>query len=383
MDTSNSRHVGNSTLDADPPHAHNLLDVLRQLDVSAVDRILGTTYGCSGARLACKALRDFVDANVFDAELYTTWDRAMSSQPPWARTGFTSPVARFRRCSRLSVELELDADEDVIQHPALLASLCVAGVGADVAHNIAELRLKGALELPSLVTVALMLAGTLRHVRILALDNRPYGMGSLDSNKLHALHTTLHGAFPALEELILPARACLRGLEAFAGSRLHTVRVMADSPGSLRMSHVRSLVQLPQLRQLDLDGEDWIADWSSDSDDEEEEADEDEDDCPACAAYLHLGDASDEETFRDMNDQEVGELWALRRLLVSPPPALERLRWPQWPQQEVGFAGGRITCVELRGHCAADLHRGAAVLLPVLAATGRRLPLLKVRFGPG
>ncbi|PNW72838.1 hypothetical protein CHLRE_14g608350v5 [Chlamydomonas reinhardtii] len=301
----------------------------------------------------------------------------MSSQPPWARTGFTSPVARFRRCSRLSVELELDADEDVIQHPALLASLCVAGVGADVAHNIAELRLKGALELPSLVTVALMLAGTLRHVRILALDNRPYGMGSLDSNKLHALHTTLHGAFPALEELILPARACLRGLEAFAGSRLHTVRVMADSPGSLRMSHVRSLVQLPQLRQLDLDGEDWIADWSSDSDDEEEEADEDEDDCPACAAYLHLGDASDEETFRDMNDQEVGELWALRRLLVSPPPALERLRWPQWPQQEVGFAGGRITCVELRGHCAADLHRGAAVLLPVLAATGRRLPLLK------
>eukprot|EP00198_Chlamydomonas_reinhardtii_P012029 XP_001701366.1 predicted protein [Chlamydomonas reinhardtii] len=268
---------------------------------------------------------------------------------------------------------------DVIQHPALLASLYMAGVGADVARNITELRLEGPLELPTLVTVALVLAGTLRHVRILALDTQLCGMGSYSFNNMHALHTTLRAAFPALEELNLPARACLRGLEAFAGSHLHTVRVMAESPGSLRMSHVRSLVQLPQLLQLDLDGGDWDACWSGDSDDDV--WDDEKADSPAGAAELPLGDASDEETFREMEEEQVWDLWALRRLLVSPPPALERLRWLAEPRQEVGFAGGRIACVDLHGGAdGPDLHRAAATLLPALAATGRRLPLLKVNY---
>eukprot|EP00198_Chlamydomonas_reinhardtii_P012007 XP_001701344.1 predicted protein [Chlamydomonas reinhardtii] len=316
----------------------------------------------------------------------------MKSQPPGARTGFTSPVARFRRCSLLSITFDSDEEDadgyadsehgDAVQHPALLASLCMAGVGADVARNITELRLKGPLELPTLVTVALVLAGTLRHVRILVLDNCPYGMGSYSFNNMHAIHTTLRGAFPALEELILPARACLRGLEAFAGSRLHTVRVMVDTPGCLHMLHVRSLLQLPQLRQLDLDGAGWGVLWRGDGDVWDDEGgdvwDYDWEDSPAGAAELPLGDASDEEPIPDELDWP--EVRALQRLLVSPPPALERLRWPGQPQLEVGFAGGRITCVHLYGsYCyAADLRRAVAVLLPVLAATGRRLPLLKV-----
>ncbi|PNW72850.1 hypothetical protein CHLRE_14g608900v5 [Chlamydomonas reinhardtii] len=298
------------------------------------------------------------------------------------RPSFTSPLARFRRCSCLSIifwEGEEAGAHDVIQHPALLASLYMAGVGADVARNITELRLEGPLELPTLVTVALVLAGTLRHVRILALDTQLCGMGSYSFNNMHALHTTLRAAFPALEELNLPARACLRGLEAFAGSHLHTVRVMAESPGSLRMSHVRSLVQLPQLLQLDLDGGDWDACWSGDSDDDV--WDDEKADSPAGAAELPLGDASDEETFREMEEEQVWDLWALRRLLVSPPPALERLRWLAEPRQEVGFAGGRIACVDLHGGAdGPDLHRAAATLLPALAATGRRLPLLKVNY---
>ena len=422
METSPSRRDGTGSIDADQPHAHNLLDVLRQLDINAGDRILGTTSGgkgWSGARLACKALRDFVDANLRSVELCWTWNRAMKSQPPGAaQTGFTSPVARFRRCSLLSITFkrdeedanddadeddadeddadEDDADEDAvedtdedvdsehgdaIQHPALLASLCVAGVSADVARNITELRLKLPLDLPSLVTVAVVLAGTLRHVRILALGTQPCGIGRYGFYNMHALHTRLRAAFPALEGLNLPARPCLRDLEAFAGSSLHTVRVMADSPGILRMSHVRSLVQLPQLRQLDLDGEDWGTEWGGDDyiwDDEDDHVGYDKAaNSPAGAA---LRDASDDEAFHGMFDEDVEELLTVRRLLVSPPPALERLRWPGRAWLEVGFTGGRITCVDLHED---DLHHAALVLLPVLAATGRRLPLLKVRFGPG
>ena len=382
MASTNSRSTG--SINAGQPRVLNLLDVLRQLAVSAVDCIfdeLGRD-GRSSARRACKALRGFVDANLRSVELHFSSEDAMKLRP---RPSFTSPLARFRRCSCLSIifwEGEEAGAHDVIQHPALLASLYMAGVGADVARNITELRLEGPLELPTLVTVALVLAGTLRHVRILALDTQLCGMGSYSFNNMHALHTTLRAAFPALEELNLPARACLRGLEAFAGSHLHTVRVMAESPGSLRMSHVRSLVQLPQLLQLDLDGGDWDACWSGDSDDDV--WDDEKADSPAGAAELPLGDASDEETFREMEEEQVWDLWALRRLLVSPPPALERLRWLAEPRQEVGFAGGRIACVDLHGGAdGPDLHRAAATLLPALAATGRRLPLLKVRYGRG
>ncbi|KAG2423856.1 hypothetical protein HXX76_015016 [Chlamydomonas incerta] len=256
-------------------------------------------------------------------------------------------------------------------------------MGADVARNITVLNLEGtdegALDLPTLTTVALTLAGTLRHVRTLKLSTRPCGANGF--RNLYAVHSALRGAFPALEELCLPVSACLRGLEVFAGSALHTVRVLKNSYRVLRLSHVRSLLPLSQLRHLDLagtcsddfyDGGDWDDLYES------EGADADADDgSPAGVEYLALGDVTLAEKLRQQDEEDGPELCAaLRRLLASAPPALESLRLHRL-FREVEFVGGRVTRAVM-WTTVFDLWRAAAALLPRLEATGQRLPLLEV-----
>ncbi|KAG2423382.1 hypothetical protein HXX76_015348 [Chlamydomonas incerta] len=270
---------------------------------------------------------------------------------------FTSLLARFRRCTSLRIHFTKADDDDDIQHPSLLAAWFVAGMGANVARNITELSLDGPLDLPTLTTVALVLAGTMRHVHTLKLNTDPCGAGGF--RNFFALYSALRGAFPALQELCLPAMACLRGLEAFAGSALHTVHVMWGSPGRLRPGHVRSLLQLPQVWTT-IDAYEGI---------------------PAAGVEgLALGDATLlNKALRERGEVAVQELWALRQLLTTPPPALESLRLPGH-LNEVNFMGGRITRAGASGF--ASQHRSlrfaAAALLPRLEATGQRLPLFKV-----
>ncbi|KAG2431092.1 hypothetical protein HXX76_009624 [Chlamydomonas incerta] len=359
--------------------ALNLLDVLRQLDVRAVDRILDadldSEFSWTGARLACTGLRDFVDSNILTVELRLNWDATMR-QTRRVRS-ITSLLARFRRCQSLDVEFFKAEGGDGIQHPSLLAALCVAGVGADVARNITALSLKGALDLPTLATVSLVLAGTLQQVHTLKLNTSPCGAG--DFRNLYAIFSALRGSFPALHELCLPAMACLRGLEAFAGSALHTVRVMSGSPGFLRLSHVRSLLRLSQLRHIDLHGKDWDARWDcivGDAVWDDLNAGEDAED--AADEGILAGADADLAALGGLGEKAVQELWALRLLLASAPPALERLQM-DWLVEEVNLVDGRITSAVTTTYCGEPNHlcHAASVLLP---PRGRRLPLLEVRW---
>ncbi|KAG2428679.1 hypothetical protein HXX76_011384 [Chlamydomonas incerta] len=264
--------------------------------------------------------------------------------------------------------------------------------GADVARNVTVLSLEGALDLPTLTTVSFVLAGTLRHVHTLKLNITSGGAGGF--HNLYALHTALRGAFPALQELCLPAMACLRGLEAFAGSALHTVRVMAGRPACLHLSHVRSLLQLSQLRHLDLDWEGWDAMWGVDVDDDDDaeawdalnaadddaEADDDEGSLTGRDEDLALGDATLMAALPGLNEEAVQELWALRRLLASAPPALESLGL-HVIFHDIDFVGGRVTRAmtsDSMVYLQNSLGFAAAALLPQLEATGQRLPLLEV-----
>ncbi|KAG2444702.1 hypothetical protein HXX76_001446 [Chlamydomonas incerta] len=260
-------------------------------------------------------------------------------------------------------------------------------MGAQVARNVTVLSLEGALDLPTLTIVSLALAGALQHVHTLRLDTSRCGAGGF--RNLYALHSALRGAFPALQELCLPAMACLRGLVAFAGSALHTVRVIMGSPGCLCQSHVRSLLRLSQLRHLDLDGAGWDAMWDDANDDDawdalnaDDDAQDDADEgIPAGAdEELALGDATLEEALPGLTDEALQEMWALRRLLASTPPALESLRL-NITFQEINFVDGRITRAVTSEHVVYRQHSlrfAAAALLPRLEATGQRLPLLKV-----
>ncbi|KAG2423636.1 hypothetical protein HXX76_015153 [Chlamydomonas incerta] len=245
---------------------------------------------------------------------------------------------------------------------------------------ITVLSLEGALCLPTLTTVSLVLAGTLRHVHTLKLNTDPCGAGGFGN--LYALHSALRGAFPALQELCLPAKACLRGLEAFAGSALHTVRVLRYGPGGLRLSHVRSLLRLSQLRHLDLAGEGWGARWHGGDDDvwDDLDAEDAEEGIQAGAdAELALGDATLLEVLPQQGEESVPETWALRRLLTSTPPALESLCLPGH-LGKIDFVGGRIIRAVTSDSVYRDhsLRFAAVVLLPGLEATGQRLPLLEV-----
>ncbi|KAG2434559.1 hypothetical protein HYH02_012225 [Chlamydomonas schloesseri] len=291
--------------------------------------------------------------------------------------GGASGGQHLERCSSLTLDFRTSGDEeDAVRHPALLAPWCVAGVGAEVARNITTLRLSIDVDLPTLTTAVLALAGTLRHVRRLELDSCD-GAGGF--TQFYNMHNSLRNAFPALEELNLPALACLRGLEAFTGSALHTVRVMAGSPGHLRMAHVRSLVQLQQLRHLDLAGAGWDVVWYGHDEAWDEDEDNHEDGGAGDAGELPPGDEGDEETLGELEEEGRNQLWALRRLLASAPPALESLRLPDG-LQDVRLSGGRITSVETEvgdGTIAAG-NSVAAALLPQLTSMDQRLPLLKI-----
>ncbi len=107
-------------------------------------------------------------------------------------------------------------------------------------------------------------------------------------------------------------------------------------------------------------------------------AEEDEgEEAAGAAEELPPGDEGDEETLRGLGERQLEQLWALRRLLVSAPPALESLRLPLG-LREVSLAGGRVTCVDMDPDEASEIPFTAAALLPWLASTGQRLPLLKV-----
>eukprot|EP00198_Chlamydomonas_reinhardtii_P005056 XP_001694392.1 predicted protein [Chlamydomonas reinhardtii] len=149
--------------------------------------------------------------------LFTTW-----------RPGQQSLLARFGRCTRLSLELLANGDElsdedegEENQQPQpLLAALCFSGLEPAAAAGITHLRLTSSeLQLRALAGHAIAVAGWLRNVRELELNSAiPYEDGPADNR---AVYIALRAALPRLEALVLP-------------------------------SHVRSLQQLTQISRLDI-----------------------------------------------------------------------------------------------------------------------------------
>ncbi|KAG2426508.1 hypothetical protein HXX76_011735 [Chlamydomonas incerta] len=374
----------------------NLLDVLRHLDVEALGSIFGgvdkegSTKAIRGARLSCRALRDIVNGSVTHAvfrvspSLLATW-----------RPGQQSLLARFRRCSHLTVALDLDRadgeepsdeDEEPQQPQSLLAALCVSGVEPSAAAGSTHLRLTSDAEpgpqLRTLALHAITLAGWLRNVRELDLDSCNYG-DSPGQNR--ATYTALRAALPRLETLVVPAIGFLPGLEAFAGSGLATVRVSDKwyEGFVLDMSCVRSLQQLTQLRRLEIGGLDTHG-ISLGSDVGQ----------AAEAAAAEPGCEDDEATLAGLCTADAEQLLSLRRLLVALPAALESLKlrrftlcselldWPFWHDIVLSFSGGELISMEVGCADGVDgLNFMAAALLPrLLRATPgqRRLPLLRL-----
>ncbi|PNW80028.1 hypothetical protein CHLRE_08g374900v5 [Chlamydomonas reinhardtii] len=379
------------------PCTIGLLGVLRHLDVEALGSIFGGDAECSqaspfsGARLSCHALRDIVDSSITHAQLrmspnlFTTW-----------RPGQQSLLARFGRCTRLSLELLANGDElsdedegEENQQPQpLLAALCFSGLEPAAAAGITHLRLTSSeLQLRALAGHAIAVAGWLRNVRELELNSAiPYEDGPADNR---AVYIALRAALPRLEALVLPSVGFLPGLEAFAGSGLTALRVTDNwsNAESLRMQHVRSLQQLTQISRLD------ISDLSGSISIECDVG-------QAAEAAALPGCEDDQATMAGLCKADVEQLHSLRRLLIAPPPGLALLKLgsltvdrslPRQPDAGNSWAsgtvfkfegGGGLVSVEVHDvHGADSLNYLAAALLPglLLAPPGqRRLPLLRL-----
>ncbi|KAG2423461.1 hypothetical protein HXX76_015331 [Chlamydomonas incerta] len=388
-----------------------LVDVLRQLDHHAQRHFFaescpnGSASSGSqlrGARLTCHALRDFVDSNLESARfrlspgLVTRW---RPQQP--------SPLARFRSCRSLTISCtEEDAagrsgaaqgsDQQPPPTPQQLASLAVCDVDSSIASGIRELRLKASPAMDLEAHARCIAVLRLPNVRVLELDAvRLGGLGGganmQQGGAMRTAHAALRAALPQLEELRLPHTACLVGVEAFSGSSLTSLRV--DMRRLLTMPHARSLLQLQQLRCLDLKmrgrGPTSVDGGGGG---------------PGGAAGGGLpGDADDAPPLAGLSAGAAEQLRALRLLLVSAPPALQTVKLaliglplttdgeapdaPTWRRGVVdGFlvslAGGAVHSVEVGAvHGAAALDYLAAALLPRLEATGQRhLPSFKLEY---
>ncbi|KAG2454747.1 hypothetical protein HYH02_000582 [Chlamydomonas schloesseri] len=116
---------------------------------------------------------------------------------------------------------------------------------------------------------------------------------------------------PHLGKPHLPSTACFKGIEVFAGSKLHTLTATPEEwvGGQLRLSHTSSLQRLTQLRELRIDlflyGDPDI-NLGQAVDDAALPGTEDD---ASLRAELHL--------------DTVEALSALRRLVISPPAGLQ------------------------------------------------------------
>ena len=384
------------------PRQLTLLDVLRHLDVDALDRIFQVCDDSwddrpspfRGARLSCRALRDIVDSSIAHIRLRMSPGLLASWRP-----GQRSLLPRFGRCTELSVFFEADSDEAFEQPAPLLAALCVSGMEPAAAAGIVTLSLYAEQQhLSTLAGHAIALAGWLRNVCELRLESMVPCEESPDDNLV--VYSALRSALPRLETLFFPHVAFLPGLEAFVGSRLSSVIVEEDAMGCrLHMQDVRSLQQLTHISHLELclSG----GDIGGPAEREPEPASAEE----AAAAAAWPGCEDDEATLAGMDKDDAEQLRSLRWLLAAPPAGLRRLEMRQfWIDSDlrdnsadenayadaegivISFAeGGRLTAVDLGSVDGLDgMNYLAAALLPRLllappAPGSQRLPLLQIK----
>ncbi|PNW86678.1 hypothetical protein CHLRE_02g095065v5 [Chlamydomonas reinhardtii] len=379
----------------------NLEDVLRQVDHNA-KRVFFAALGGSLAalRLASHAFRDVVDSNLehvsFRMSLRVVAWLRQSQQP--------SLLARFTSCRGLKIivydnESEHErrrAGEQQQQQPttAQLMAMCVRNVDATVLGNISRLWLcSSSMGLAEFVKCVAALH--LPNVRVLGQSGSERDVSDVASPTRLAALTALRAALPRLEELRLPHTGWLTGIEAFSGSSLTSV--CTTSGGLVSMKHVRSLQQLKQLKQLELchsadgyakpprDREDnnfWVALTGNRPRPREVNPRE-----------VRAGDADSEAALEGLSGAGTEQLRAVRQLLTSPPPALQRLVLNTqpgstlqgiraWVKAAIHFEAGQGQSpkVEVDGCNAPGLNYLAAVLLPWLAERGQQsVPLLGLR----
>ncbi|KAG2434403.1 hypothetical protein HYH02_012415 [Chlamydomonas schloesseri] len=332
----------------------SLVDLLRQLDTAALDRMFQgyrLRDQLHNVRAACRGLRDIVDRHVLSAAVRLYPEDLWSFAVP-------SPLARFTRCRDLSIRMIYRGDESGSIPDTGLTLMC----------------------------------GTLRSLT-LAMGFQPSGVA-----EQRFAYRLLAATLPQLEELSLPFMPYVVGVDAWAGKRLRALTVGADFTeaeecGYLSAAQVRSIARLTQLQTLQLKCCMGMTAEGEESDDAtEEEAADDEAGQPAAELLSALWDADDEATLAALSRTRSSAqlLRNLRLLLAVLPPGLKTLcvndflltdRGPDGQAQlEISFSdAGQITSVIWFGRFDDDVEMTiprtppelnflAAVLLPVLAA---------------
>ncbi|PNW73207.1 hypothetical protein CHLRE_14g623125v5 [Chlamydomonas reinhardtii] len=353
----------------------HLADVLRQLDVHAQRHFVAALSSCSqlgDTRLTCHALRDIVDHNLENARFRVPRRNFAAG----LRHEQQSLLARFQSCRSLTIVYSEEDDvgscaaEQPQPTPEQVAPLCVStGVG------VRELRLESrTMGLADLVACVATLR--LPNVRVLELrTSRQEDNDGLRDSSSHAALSALRAALPLLEELRLPYTSYLLGLgAAFSGSSLTSVGV--SMPGLLSRPQVRGLLQLQQLRNLEVlaspgehvGGSGEIGAQVADS---------------VRGGGGVPGDADDAATLAGLHVGQAEHLWALRLLLTSLPPALQRVKFSSGfgmtAEVAIRLEAGQVQSIERDSGYVQTLNNFAAVLLPRLAASGqRRVPSIKL-----
>ncbi|PNW77511.1 hypothetical protein CHLRE_10g439800v5 [Chlamydomonas reinhardtii] len=252
-----------------------LLDVLRILDVKALDRMFKTRTHCdfSGARLACRALRAAHDLAVRLCVVRVSQRTALNWRP-----GQLSPLALFPHCTSLRLELVADK-EDLLRSLAedeeepvwfsqeALARMALLGTSAEARARLTNLGVSipcvygsgTALDIAGVLAALAPDLPALQTVDATDGDNSLLGMGAAgDHVRSTILHSTLSTHTPQLRELTLPsAPGLLRGVAALAGcARLQHLHVSCLNDRSdavlLRAEEVAGLSALPALKTLHL-----------------------------------------------------------------------------------------------------------------------------------
>ncbi|KAG2424969.1 hypothetical protein HXX76_014127 [Chlamydomonas incerta] len=341
-------------------HRKTLLDVLSEIAADAHLSIFGRGEApreWAGARLACRQLRDAVDASATRARLALHIDADI-----WE----VSPLARMsgRNCDRLEVVLE---DLCTVAQGQQLLDGMVSGVPTSVTFGILRLELRvWNVDISRMIqrVCGMVRCGHFENVRHLQL-----GACSLASKPLVHEYRSLAAAVPHLQILELPMASCIRGVEALQGLRvLQVTSRIQFMVHLLSVADARSLQQLPHLNQLSLSlgrrcmglaGLAWGQPWDD-----------------AGLARLEDADLLSEMRFPAQMEQ----FYALRLLIGSPPKSLRTLHFSVLSHTDedlalnasVGFSGdGRVHSIDMgdvHGLCGVPRYL-AAVVLPVLEAT--------------
>ncbi|PNW73211.1 hypothetical protein CHLRE_14g623250v5 [Chlamydomonas reinhardtii] len=360
----------------------SLIDILRQLDHHAQHQffagspVLPSAREFCGARLACHALRDIVDlSNLVNVRLRLPCNIVAAG----LRHEQQSLLARFQSCRSLTIVYSEEDDvlgscaaEQPQPTPEQVAPLCVStGVG------VRELRLEShTMGLADLV--ACVAALRLPNVRVLELrTSRQENNDGLRDSSSHTALSALRAALPLLEELRLPYTSYLLGLgAAFSGSSLTSVGV--SMPGLLSRPQVRGLLQLQQLRNLEV-----LASPGEHVGGSGEIGAQAPTSVDGGGGGGVPGDADDAATLAGLHVGQAEQLWALRLLLTSAPPGLQRVKVSSGfaPTAEVAIwlEAGQVQSIEADSGYVQTLNYLAAALLPRLAASGqRRVPSIKL-----